>query len=216
MLFYLKKRGRFHDTTYNRVITKALPCRCKSCVSVCEDAAQFAVCREECAEYLQGVLTVHNTSERQDIHTLTVMVALTAAMTSAVLIAVFLLITMKVTKRKRVKTMKQKIAPSSVFTVDQEKVELGLRSSRPDLGLTNPGLVTGPGDKVLVAGGLRAAGTSMQTMTTQLSDETVGGLEVGRGRREEVGRRRRAPSEDCVVEEERVEGAPGGRGGQVV
>ena len=176
-------------------------------MSVCEDAAQFAVCREECAEYLQGVLTVHNTSERQDIHTLTVMVALTAAMTSAVLIAVFLLITMKVTKRKRVKTMKQKIAPSSVFTVDQEKVELGLASSRPDLGLTNPGLVTGPGDQVLAAGGLRA-GTSMQTMTTQLSDETVGGVEVGR--------RRRAPSEDCVVEEERVEGAPGGRGGQVV
>jgi len=74
---------------------------CKSCISLCEDASQFEDCHLHCKDFLQSLITIHNTKERSDIQTLTIMVAVTAAMTSVVLIAVFCLITMKMSKAKR-------------------------------------------------------------------------------------------------------------------
>jgi hypothetical protein len=159
-------------------------------VAVCEDASLFQDCHTYCKDYLQQVIVMHTTKERSDIHTLTVMVAVTAAMTSIVLIAVFCLITMKVNKKRS--RLRKKVEPSSLFTVEREKVELGL---------VNP---SGPPP-------LRP-GTSLQTVSTQLSNETVlstAGLAGPRGSR-------RAPSEDCVAGDGRGGGSRESCHGQVV
>merc|ERR1719365_548511 len=94
---------------------------CTDPTTLCEDASQFEDCHLHCKDFLQSLITIHNTKERSDIQTLTIMVAVTAAMTSVVLIAVFCLITMKMSKAKR--RLKKKVEPTSLFTVDKEKVE---------------------------------------------------------------------------------------------
>merc|ERR1712004_954952 len=155
-----------------------------------------------------------------DIQTLTIMVAVTAAMTSVVLIAVFCLITMKMSKAKR--KLKKKVEPTSLFTVDKEKVDLDLRNSN-NSSTSNRTLNTsasttdntmstlGLGSNTTGAPSLRQ-GTSLQTMSTQLSDESQvnyglnnhpnyhnrrsGLQQSGRGPRT-----RRVPSEDCVAEQ---------------
>lgn len=212
---------------------------CKSCISLCEDASQFEDCHLHCKDFLQSLITIHNTKERSDIQTLTIMVAVTAAMTSVVLIAVFCLITMKMSKAKR--RLKKKVEPTSLFTVDKEKVELDLRSSSnntaDNLGLSNSGSTTmstlapgGIGSNRTGAGSLRA-GPSLQTMSTQLSDESQVNYGVNvnpncnmenNNRRHSFNqsgrgpRTRRVPSEDCVAEEFPGRDGLGRERGQVI
>ena len=214
---------------------------CKSCISLCEDASQFEDCHLHCKDFLQSLITIHNTKERSDIQTLTIMVAVTAAMTSVVLIAVFCLITMKMSKARR--RLKKKVEPTSLFTVDKEKVELDLRSrnSANHLGLStlsNSGGTTdntlttlGPGSNTSRAASLRA-GPSVQTMSTQLSDESQANYGVtynpnlnvnnnpnynNNNRRASFHQRtRRAPSEDCVAEDFSGRDGLGRERGQVV
>ena len=99
--------------------------------------------------------------EKDDLHTLTVMVALTAGMTSVVMIAVFMLIIMKLKKRNRIK---KKILPSSVFTVEKEKVDIDVsqRSLKEGDNSKLPGQTMVP----------LKTGTSMSTMITQLSQDS--------------------------------------------
>merc|ERR1719422_1003793 len=141
-------------------------------------------------------------------------------MTSVVLIAVFCLITMKMSKAKR--KLKKKVEPTSLFTVDKEKVELDLRNSS-DSSTSNRTLNTsasttdntmstlGLGSNTTGAPSLRQ-GTSLQTMSTQLSDESQVNYGVSnnpnyhnrRSSFQQSGRgprTRRVPSEDCVAEE---------------
>merc|ERR1712226_295936 len=145
---------------------------CKSCISLCEDASQFEDCHLHCKDFLQSLITIHNTKERSDIQTLTIMVAVTAAMTS---------------------------------------VGLGSNTSR--------------------AASLRA-GPSVQTMSTQLSDESQANYGVtynpnlnvnnnpnynNNNRRASFNQRtRRAPSEDCVAEDFSGRDGLGRERGQVV
>jgi len=207
---------------------------CKSCISLCEDASQFEDCHLHCKDFLQSLITIHNTKERSDIQTLTIMVAVTAAMTSVVLIAVFCLITMKMSKTKR--KLKKKVEPTSLFTVDKEKVELDLRNSsnsstsnrtlNTSASTTDNTMSTlGLGSNTTGGPSLRQ-GTSLQTMSTQLSDESQVNYGVNnhpnyesqvnygvsnnpnyhnrRSSLQQSGRgprTRRAPSEDCVAEE---------------
>merc|ERR1719445_2910979 len=128
-------RGCTDPTTYCDTFEDS----CKSCISLCEDASQFEDCHLHCKDFLQSLITIHNTKERSDIQTLTIMVAVTAAMTSVVLIAVFCLITMKMSKTRR--KLKKKVEPTSLFTVDKEKVDLNLRSSSSNTA-NNLGLST--------------------------------------------------------------------------
>merc|ERR1712079_232427 len=188
---------------------------CKSCISLCEDASQFEDCHLHCKDFLQSLITIHNTKERSDIQTLTIMVAVTAAMTSVVLIAVFCLITMKMSKAKR--KLKKKVEPTSLFTVDKEKVELDLRNTsnrtlNTSASTTDNTLSTlGLWSNTTGAPSLRQ-GTSLQTMSTQLSDESQVNYGVSnnpnyhnrRSSLQQSGRgpkTRRAPSEDCVAEQ---------------
>merc|ERR1719210_726123 len=207
---------------------------CKSCISLCEDPSQFEDCHLHCKDFLQSLITIHNTKERSDIQTLTIMVAVTAAMTSVVLIAVFCLITMKMSKTKR--KLKKKVQPTSLFTVDKEKVELHLRNSSHSSTsnrtlntsastIDNTMSTLGLGSNTTGAPSLRQ-GTSLQTMSTQLSDESQVNYGVNnhpnyesqvnyvvsnnpnyhnqRSSLQQSGRgprTRRVPSEDCVAEE---------------
>ena len=171
------------------------------------------------------------------------MVAVTAAMTSVVLIAVFCLITMKMSKAKR--RLKKKVEPTSLFTVDKEKVELDLRSSSNNTANTNLGLSTlsnsgsttdnrmstlGIGSNTTRAASLRA-GPSLQTMSTQLSDESQMNYGVNinpnynmenNNRRHSFNqsgrdpRPRRVPSEDCVAEDFHGRDGLGRERGQVI
>ena len=222
---------------------------CKSCISLCEDASQFEDCHLHCKDFLQSLITIHNTKERSDIQTLTIMVAVTAAMTSVVLIAVFCLITMKMSKAKR--RLKKKVEPTSLFTVDKEKVELDLRSrnSANHLGLSTLSNSGGTTDNTMTTLGLGSntsraaslrAGPSVQTMSTQLSDESQANYGVtnnpnfsainnpnlnvnnnpnynNNNRRPSFHQRtRRAPSEDCVAEDFSGRDGLGRERGQVV
>lgn len=213
---------------------------CKSCISLCEDASQFEDCHLHCKDFLQSLITIHNTKERSDIQTLTIMVAVTAAMTSVVLIAVFCLITMKMSKAKR--RLKKKVEPTSMFTVDKEKVELDLRSSSNNTAnnhdLSNSGSTTDNTMSTLGLGGLNRtgesslrAGPSLQTMSTQLSDEsqTNYGVNINPNYNMENNHRRhsfnqsgrgprtrRVPSEDCVAEDFPGRDGLGRERGQVI
>jgi len=213
---------------------------CKSCIALCEDGSQFEDCHLHCKDFLQSLITIHNTKERSDIQTLTIMVAVTAAMTSVVLIAVFCLITMKMSKAKR--RLKKKVEPTSLFTVEKEKVELDLRSSsnntaNNNLGLSNSGSTAdntmstlGLGSNTTRAASLRA-GPSLQTMSTQLSDESQMNYGVNvnpnynmenNNRRHSFNqsgrgpRTRRVPSEDCVAEDFSGRDGLGRERGQVI
>jgi len=216
---------------------------CKSCISLCEDASQFEDCHIHCKDFLQSLITIHNTKERSDIQTLTIMVAVTAAMTSVVLIAVFCLITMKMSKAKR--RLKKKVEPTSLFTVDKEKVELDLRSSSNNTAnnvglstLSNRASTTDNTMSTLGLGGSNRtgesslrAGPSLQTMSTQLSDESQMNYSVNinpnynmenNNRRQSLNqsgrgpRTRRVPSEDCVAEDFSGRDGLGRERGQVV
>jgi len=211
---------------------------CKSCISLCEDASHFEDCHLHCKDFLQSLITIHNTKERSDIQTLTIMVAVTAAMTSVVLIAVFCLITMKMSKAKR--RLKKKVEPTSLFTVDKEKVELDLRSSSNSTannhGLINSGSTTmstlGLGGSNRTGAASLRAGPSLQTMSTQLSDESQMNygvninpnynMENNDNRRHSFNqsgrgpRTRRVPSEDCVADDFPGRDGLGRERGQVI
>jgi len=131
--------------------------------------------------------------EKDDLHTLTVMVALTAGMTSVVMIAVFMLIIMKLKKRNRIK---KKILPSSVFTVEKEKVDIDVsqRSLKEGDNSKLPGQTMVP----------LKTGTSMSTMITQLSQDSsiLQNQSINNNLRRSFDgySKRRQPSEDCIPE----------------
>merc|ERR1711963_1208619 len=120
------------------------------------------------------------------------------------------------------KKLKKKVEPTSLFTVDKEKVELDLRnssnSSTSNRTLNTSASTTGNTMSTLGLGSNMTGGpslrqgTSLQTMSTQLSDESQVNYGVSnnpnyRNRRSSLQqsgrgpRTRRAPSEDCVDEE---------------
>ena len=93
--------------------------------------------------------------------------ALAAAMTCVVMLAVFVLISMKLKKLRR---LKKKIMPTSVFTVEKGKVEIDI----PANDTVSDNLVI-KGSASHIPTQMRPSlqpGTSMSTMVTQLSQES--------------------------------------------
>merc|ERR1712215_481791 len=164
-------------------------------------------CQAECPNYIHSVL-YHRTMETKDLHTLTVMVALTAAMTSLVMVAVFILVIFKIRKRKRVR---KKVMPTSVYTVEKGKVDIegnavkdntNDKSNKYSADKKRESLETGPSDN---------SNNTINTMVTQLSQESsinIPSMETnttGITRSTNISKRfgklpRRLPSEDCVPE----------------
>jgi hypothetical protein len=137
------------------------------CQDICQNQNSFADCQKDCPQYLQSVIFRH-TVEKDDLQTLTIMVALTAAMTCVVMLAVFVLISMKLKKLKR---LKKKIMPTSVFTVEKGNVEIDI----PANDTISDNLVI-KGSASHIPTQMRPSslqpGTSMSTMVTQLSQES--------------------------------------------
>merc|ERR1712110_668593 len=146
---------------------------------------------------------------------------------------------------KAKRRLKKKVEPTSLFTEDKEKVELDLRSSNSanHLGLSTLSNSGGTTDNTLITLGLGSntsraaslrAGPSVQTMSTQLSDESQANYGVtnnpnfsainnpnlndnNNNRRPSFHQRtRRAPSEDCVAEDFSGRDGLGRERGQVV
>ena len=141
--------------------------KCVPCQDICQNQNTFADCQKDCPQYLQSVIFRH-TVEKDDLQTLTIMVALTAAMTCVVMLAVFVLISMKLKKLRR---LKKKIMPTSVFTVEKGKVEIDI----PANDTVSDNLVI-KGSASHIPTQMRPSslqpGTSMSTMVTQLSQES--------------------------------------------
>jgi len=142
--------------------------------------------------------------QKDDLKTLTWMVASTAVMTCVVMFAVFMLIIMKIKKKNR---LKKKILPS-VFTVEKGKVDIDMTQK----DMTSDNMVIKSSTLPVQRHSL-SHGTSMNTMVTQLSQEssksinlpstdtTTTGLSSSRRTSGRYGKTpRRLPSEDCIPE----------------
>eukprot|EP00090_Calanus_glacialis_P002514 TRINITY_DN11889_c0_g1_i2.p1 TRINITY_DN11889_c0_g1~~TRINITY_DN11889_c0_g1_i2.p1 ORF type:complete len:252 (-),score=48.00 TRINITY_DN11889_c0_g1_i2:262-969(-) len=179
--------------------------KCVPCQDICQNQNSFADCQKDCPNYLQSVIFRH-TVEKGDLRTLTIMVALTAAMTCVVMLAVFVLISIKLKKMKR---LKKKIMPTSVFTIEKGKVEIDI----PANDTVSDNLVI-KGSASQIPSQMRPSlkpGTSMSTMVTQLSQESSinlpstdtasTGITNSRNTSGRFGKQpRRLPSEDCIPE----------------
>jgi len=177
--------------------------RCVSCKDICENQNTFADCQVDCPQYLQSVIFRH-TVEKADLQTLTVMVALTAAMTCVVMLALFVLITMKMKKKRR---LRKKILPTSIFTVEKEKVDIDIQ---PKDTISDNLVIKSSTLPSQVRPSLNPS-TSMSTMVTQLSQESsihipstdtaTTGITNSRNTSGRFGKTpRRLPSEDCIPE----------------
>eukprot|EP00092_Neocalanus_flemingeri_P049227 GFUD01056487.1.p1 GENE.GFUD01056487.1~~GFUD01056487.1.p1 ORF type:complete len:254 (+),score=63.58 GFUD01056487.1:198-959(+) len=187
--------------------------RCVHCKEICENQNTFSDCQADCPNYLQSVIFRQNV-EKDDLQTLTILVAITAAMTSVVMVAVCLLISMKMKKRHR---LRKKILPSSVFTVERGKVEIDIpetdkiRDTLVIRGSVSQRTAQCPPSHVrppLKPG--TSLSTSLSTLDTQLSQQpsmplpSKGTTITTTNSRNPSGRfgkmPRRLPSEDCVPE----------------
>jgi len=180
--------------------------RCLSCKDICEDQGKFSDCQENCPHYLQSVI-FRQTVQKDDLKTLTVMVAVTAVMTSIVMFAVFVLISMKIKKKNR---LRKKILPS-VFTVDKGKIDIDMKQK--DIPSDSQVMKSSISQLPIQRHSL-AHGTSMNTMVTQLSQESskssvnlpstdtaTTALTNSRRASGTYGKTpRRLPSEDCIPE----------------
>eukprot|EP00092_Neocalanus_flemingeri_P002476 GFUD01002648.1.p1 GENE.GFUD01002648.1~~GFUD01002648.1.p1 ORF type:complete len:251 (+),score=72.26 GFUD01002648.1:198-950(+) len=184
--------------------------RCVHCKEICENQNTFSDCQADCPNYLQSVIFRQNV-EKDDLQTLTILVAITAAMTSVVMVAVCLLISMKMKKKHR---LRKKILPTSVFTVEKGKVEIDIpetdkiRDTLVIRGSVSQRTAQCPPSQARPS---LKPGTSQSTMVTQLSQEssinlpstetTMTGVTNSRNPSERFGKMpKRLPSEDCVPE----------------
>ena len=141
--------------------------KCVPCQDICENQNSFADCQKDCPNYLQSVIFRH-TVEKGDLRTLTIMVALTAAMTCVVMLAVFVLISIKLKKMKR---LKKKIMLTSMFTVEKGKVEIDIPANDT---ISDNLVIKGSASHIppqMRPSSLQPA-TSISTMVTQLSQES--------------------------------------------
>merc|ERR1712013_401389 len=176
--------------------------RCLSCQDICEDQTKFADCNANCPQYLQTVI-FQRTVQKDDLKTLTWMVALTAVMTCVGVMSMLMLIIMKMRKKRR---LKKKILPTSVFTVDKGKVDIDMTKKN----ITSDSMVL-KSETLPVQRHSLAHGTSMNTQLSQESskssinlpstDTTTTGLTSSRRLSGRYGKTpRRLPSEDCIPE----------------
>lgn len=137
---------------------------CTPCATLCKES--YHKCHEQCETFLKNALTKENIGN-VDIHNLTVMVAMTAAMTGVVLVCLSVLVYFKLAKKRR----RKKIVLPSVYSVEKEKCVLELSSSPARLEDGSVGLENRSDVLNVPARGL-STGISLQTVSTQLSQET--------------------------------------------
>jgi len=175
--------------------------KCISCKETCENPNEFEDCKQHCSLYLNSVI-IKQKVMKGDLETLTVMVTLTAVMTCVVMLAVFVLICMKLKRRRR---LRKKIDPSTLFTVDKEKVEISVKGGGGEANnrITDTLKVSNLPPTTNVRPSLNP-GTSMSTMVTQLSQESGSNSNIpmqaytNSRTLSSSQRKSRQPSEDCI------------------
>lgn len=161
---------------------------------LCEETGDLRDCGAKCPMYLHTVIHA-NKMEKTQLHHLTVMVAVIAVMTFLVLTILSLMIVMKLKKRRR---LAKKILPSTLYSLDKDKVKIMDTSLET---ISARGLEVRSGSRAN-EGYVR----SPSTMVTQLSREDsvpVGPLEPPSSRRSltmsDKSPPRRLASEDRVT-----------------
>jgi len=164
--------------------------KCKPCEEICREESDLSDCRAYCRHYLTNIVHLYSTHKLHpdQLHVLTIMVALTAVMTCVIMVLLMFLMFLKMKKRKR---LAKKINPSVLFTVDKEKIDLSETKMKP---LSAKELARGERQE------------SVNTMMTQLSNNSSNqsdNLPTGPMRNSKTSsslnnRTKRLPSEDCV------------------
>jgi len=170
--------------------------KCKPCEEICSEGSDLSDCRTYCHHYLTNIVHLYSSHKLQpdQLHVLTIMVALTAVMTCVIMVLLIALFLMKMKKRKR---LAKKINPSVLFTVDKEKLDLSETKMEP---LSAKELVKGERQES------QEINRSINTMMTQLSNNSSNHSEnfpTGPMRNSKTSaslnnRTKRLPSEDCV------------------
>jgi len=170
--------------------------KCKPCQDICREGIDLEDCRSSCPHYLANILHHYSSHALQpdQLHVLTVMVALTAVMTSVVMVILIFFMFLKMKKRKR---LAKKINPSVLFNVDREKIDLSETKMEK---LSAKGLVKGERQES------QEINRSINTMMTQLSNNSsnqsdnfpTGSMRNSKTSASLNNRARRLPSEDCV------------------
>lgn len=170
--------------------------KCKSCAEICEGRSFNSMeCSKECPQYIQNEFSVRK-METSQLHTLTIMVALTAVMTCLVLILLTVMLLMKYKKKRR---LAKKILPGTLYNVQNEKIKMADNK-----------LQTLNAQDLEVRSTMRPrydAAISTSTFTTQVSNEpgnqshNSSSNQLSEPERMSEGlksKQRRSPSEDCV------------------
>jgi len=170
--------------------------KCKPCEEICSEGSDLSDCRTYCHHYLTNIVHLYSSHKLQpdQLHVLTIMVALTAVMTCVIMVLLIALFLMKMKKRKR---LAKKINPSVLFTVDKEKLDISETKMEP---LSAKELVKGERQES------QEINRSINTMMTQLSNNSSNHSEnfpTGPMRNSKTSaslnnRTKRLPSEDCV------------------
>jgi len=170
--------------------------KCKPCEEICSEGSDLSDCRTYCHHYLTNIVHLYSSHKLQpdQLHVLTVMVALTAVMTSVIMVLLMSLMFLKMKKRKR---LAKKINPNVLYTVDKEKIDLSKTKMEP---LSAKELGKGERQES------QEINRSINTMMTQLSNNSSNHSEnfpTGPMRNSKTSaslnnRTKRLPSEDCV------------------
>lgn len=159
--------------------------RCIDCTQVCPGAgaADWQDCAQYCPQFLHSAVQQSARLGAGDLHTLTIMVSLTAVMTCIVMVLILGLVLTKMQKRK--KSKKPKVVPASVYTVGQEKVSLATLDSLPRSCLSTHSTQLS-----------RPSLSTQSTVLTQLSTQNSEGSAEGSQQQHSVRRPRRQAAED--------------------
>jgi len=103
--------------------------KCKPCEEICREESDLSECRAQCRPYLTNIVHLYSSHKLHpdQLHVLTIMVALTAVMTCVIMILLMFLMFLKMKKRKR---LAKKINPNVLFSVDKEKIEMETLSAK--------------------------------------------------------------------------------------
>jgi len=170
--------------------------KCKPCEEICSEESDLSECRNSCRHYLTNIVHLYSSHKLHpdQLHVLTIMVALTAVMTCVIMVLLMSLMFLKMKKRKR---LAKKINPSVLFTVDKEKIDLSETKMEP---LNAKELVKGERQES------QEMNRSINTMMTQLSNNSsnhsdsfpTGPMRNSKTSSPLNNRTKRLPSEDCV------------------
>lgn len=170
--------------------------KCKPCEEICSEGSDLSDCRSYCRHYLTNIVHLYSSHKLQpdQLHVLTIMVALTAVMTCVIMVLLMFLMFLKMKKRKR---LAKKINPGVLFTVDKEKIDLS-ETKMEHLSAKE----LGKGERQES----QEINRSINTMMTQLSNNSSNPSEnfpTGPMRNSKTSaslnnRTKRVPSEDCV------------------